>query len=157
MNFNNKSTSFWVSILTAVLAISATAGIEWPQQPDALASGIVNAVTGPTGYVGLIGIIVTAIAGPVWKYIRKPNKITVAQLFGSPNTWIGIGSAIVALLIMFGIAIPSGTSEQVVGAVYARDYSLLLTVVVTNLLNPFVRYLRDRRSNSPSTTPRLGN
>jgi hypothetical protein len=65
-------------------------------------------------------------------------------ILGSPNFWVNVASLVFAAAIMGGIMIPQGTAEEVVGAIYGRDYTSLAIILFTNVINPLVRFFRDR-------------
>lgn len=147
-NFSASNLNFWARLLIFVFSVLALIGIKFPDSAEGLATGITTALSG-TGFVSVIGILVVSVIMPIINFVRTKPKLTAASVLGSPNFWIYVLSFAFGVAILFGIQIPDGTAEQVVGAIYQKDWSGLFTIAVVNILDPLIRYFRDLR-NSPT-------
>lgn len=149
-SFSQKSPYLWSSLLTFVLTAAAMIGIELPASPEQISGEIISVIQGG-GYYALIAVIAVNIIAPVVSFIRKGGKVNLLDLLGSPSFWIAFGSVVVGLLIYLGIDVPKDTPQSIIGAIFARDWAMLAFVAVANLLNPIVRYLRDRKKQLEAT------
>lgn len=146
--FSTTSSNFWVNILTFVLATIALAGVELPATPDALASNISNTLS-TSGWVALIGVIILNVGNPLYHaFMRK--TFNLKAILGSSNFWINVASLGFALAVMGGVMIPDGTAEEIVGAIYGRDWTALAIILFTNVINPLVRFFRDKAQANPT-------
>lgn len=144
-NFSASNLNFWARLLIFFLSVLALIGIKFPENAEVLATKITTALSGP-GFVAVIGILVVSVIMPIINFIRTKPKLTPAAIFGSANFWIYLLSFVFGIAILFGIQIPDGTAEQVIGAVYQKDWSGLLTIAIVNIVDPFVRWFRDKRN-----------
>jgi hypothetical protein len=46
--------------------------------------------------------------------------------------------------------VPDGTAEQIVSAMYAKDWGVLLSVLAINILNPLIRFLKEIKDIEPA-------
>lgn len=144
---------FWVSVLGAIFSLLLYAGVEIPN-PEQLAGEVVTLVSSPTGYIGLIGLFITSLASPIWKFIKSGSKkFDLSEYLGSTNVIIALFSMVVAFLVYKGIQIPANATKDIVAAVAQKDISLILTLAVTYVLNPVVRWFKDRRKDLPELSP----
>lgn len=151
-NFDPKNPNFAARLIIFALSVLAMIGVKFPDSPTVIADGITNALSGG-GYFALITVLGISVVMPIVNFIRsKPAlnfKAIVLTLIGSPNFWIYLGNFIFGLVILLGIKIPAGTADEIVGAVYGKDWTGLLLIAVTNIFDPLIRYLRDRKNELP--------
>lgn len=140
--FDPKSTGFIASITYAILAAFAATGIEFPKDPAQIA-GDFETTLSSGGIFAVTGLLVTAIIFPVWNFVKKGGKINAKLILGNTTFWISFVTAILGLAALYGFTVPDGTAEQIVGAVYAKDWGVLLSVLAINVLNPFIRFLKE--------------
>ena len=55
-------------------------------------------------------------------------------------------TAILESAVLFGFTVPDGTADQIVAAVYAKDWGVLISVLGLNVINPLVRFLKDQQA-----------
>lgn len=146
-NFSASNPNFWARLLIFVLAIAARFGIQFPSSPEVLGPDIVTTLTGGSLYA-IIAILAISVIMPVVNFIRAPSGIKLWDVISSPNTWVYVLTFLLGLLVMKGVPIPDGTAEALVGAAYAKDWAALFTIAGANVIDPFVRWLRDRRNKA---------
>lgn len=146
--FSTTSSNFWVNILTFILATVALAGVELPTTPDALATDISNTLS-TSGWIALLGVIILNVVNPLYHAFAR-KTFNVKAILGSPNFWVNVASLVFALAVMGGVMIPTGTAEEIVGAIYGRDWTALAIILFTNVINPVVRFFRDRAQANPT-------
>lgn len=146
--FSFSSSNLWVNAITFVLATVALAGVQLPANPNSLSLDIVNTLNN-AGFIAVIGIIALNVANPIYHAFLK-GEINFKGVLGSPNFWINAGSLAAGVLVLFGLEFPNGTVEQIVGAIYSKDYSALLFVVFSNVMNPLIRWFRDKANATPA-------
>lgn len=141
--FSWSSSNLWVNLVTFVLAGFALAGVELPENPNSLSTEIVTLVKGG-GYIAVIGIIILNVANPLYHAVIK-SAFNLKAMLGSPNFWVNLGSLAASAVAAFGLAFPDGTIEQIVGAIYAKDYSALIFLLIANIGNPLIRWFREKK------------
>lgn len=140
--FSTSSSNFWVNIFNLVLSALAISGVQFTQPTLNTAAEIVNTFS-TTGIVAVIGLVLINVGSPVYHaFIKK--SFNFKALLGSTNFWIQFVSAAIAAALLFGLEIPTGTSEQLVGAVFARDWTGLAFVFLSNILNPLIRFFKNK-------------
>lgn len=144
-NFTASNPNFWARLLIFAFSILALIGIKFPSDPTDLATSITTTVSGP-GFIAVIGILIVSVIMPIINFVRTKPKITAANVFGSANFWIYLGSFAFGILVLFGINIPEGTADQIVAAIYEKDWNALFTVATVNILDPFIRWLKDKKT-----------
>lgn len=148
-NFDAKNPNFAARLIIFALSVLAMIGVKFPEAPGVIADNITNSLSGG-GYFALITVLGISVVMPIVNFIRsKPAlnfKTIVLTLIGSPNFWIYLGNFIFGLVILLGIDIPTGTADEIVGAVYGKDWTGLLLIAVTNIFDPLIRYFRDRKN-----------
>ena len=147
--FSAKSPNLWINVLNFVLATIAIAGVELPANPQSISTDIVNTLS-QSGYIAVAGIVLLNVANPIY-YAFIKNSFNFKAILSSSNFWIQAGTLGVSLLVLLGLVIPDGTVEQVVGAIYANDYSGLVVVMFTNIVNPVIRWLKNRNQKALAT------
>lgn len=148
--FSAANPNFWAGLLITILGVLGIMGIKFPLSPEQTGEQIVTTITGG-GFYAVIGILITSVIMPIVNYVRSKPTPSVVALLGSANTWIYIGSFILSVVVLFGIQIPAGTADGIVGSIWAKDWAGLITIVITNLINPLVRWFRDKRNQPPVT------
>lgn len=146
-NFKGNSPQFWVSVLTFIFGILALIGVELPGTPDMLASETVSVFT-QTGLYGLIGAMGAAFFGiGLSAYNKaKAGELHFAGLFGSVNFWLNVAVLFTSIAMFQGIAIDADALPSLVTKVYAGDYFGAVAILMTGLLNPLIRFIRDQRA-----------
>lgn len=143
--FSASNPNFWARLVIFVLGLLTALGIDFPQSPETLGTEITTTISS-SGFYAVLGLMAVSVIMPIYNFIRSKPKLSAAAFFGSPNTWIYIGSFVGGLLVLIGINIPDGTAEAIVGAAYAKDWSALISIMAANILDPFIRWLRDKRT-----------
>lgn len=142
--FNASNLNFWARLLIFFFSVLALIGIKFPDTAEAMATSITTSLSG-TGFVAVIGILVVSVIMPIYNFIKTKPKLTAAAIFGSPNFWIYVLSFAFGIAVLYGIKIPEGTAEQVIAAIYQKDWSGLFTIAVVNIFDPIIRWFRDKR------------
>lgn len=140
--FSASSTNFLVNVLNFLLATLAIAGVTLPADPSAITNDLQNTLSA-SGWVAVVGMVIVNVVNPIYHAFVK-GRFSLTGIFSSSNFWIQLGTLLVSLLVLLGIEILPGTVEDVVGAIYAKDWVGLAVVLFTNVLNPLIRYLKDR-------------
>ena len=148
-NFKGNSAQFWVSVLTFVFGLLALIGIELPSTPELLASEAVS-VFNTQGFAGIVGVMSTALIGiAISAYNKaKAGELHFSGLFGSVNLWLNVAVFFTSIAMFQGVAIDSDALPSLVTKVYAGDYFGAVAILITGLLNPLIRYIRDLRATS---------
>lgn len=141
--FDIKSSGFMYSILVLALTVGASLGIKWGETPGQLATDIISGFT-TGGIISLAGLLLVSVVYPIYNVIKQGQKITLANIFDSVTNWIAFGNAIVAALLLFGVAIPNGTVEGIVNAIGAHDWGTLFSLFIANILNPIIRAIKQK-------------
>lgn len=142
--FDKNNLNFWARLVIFFLGLLTVIGVKLPESPEALGEQITTTIS-TSGFYAVLGIIAVSLLMPIYNLIRTKPKITAASVFGSPNFWIYLGSFVAGILILVGINIPEGTASEVVSAIYAKDWTLLTTLILTNILDPVIRWFADKR------------
>lgn len=143
-NFSSANPNFWARLLIFVFSVLSLIGIQFPSDPASLANEVTTTLSN-SGFIAVIGILAVSVIMPIYNFIRTKPKLTLATIFGSSNFWIYALSFVFGIAVLFGIQIPDGTAEQVIGLVYQKDWGALLTVAFVNIIDPIIRWFRDRR------------
>lgn len=145
--FDSKSPFFIGSILTVLFTVLAALGLEFPKDPATMSTEITNLFQGGSIYAVFLAML-TLIITPVWSFVKSKKKLTWSNVFSSTSTIISIVSLIFLAAVYFGIKIPTPdeTAVTVVTAIYARDWGTLITVAITAILNPLIRWIKDRKT-----------
>jgi len=146
-NFSWSSKNLWMQVIILTLSIVAGLGVELPANPADIAGSIVNTLS-TSGVYAVAGILIVSVIGPVYNFIRTKPKLTLSGVLGDPNNWVYFGSFAVSLLVMVGINVPGGTAEQVVNAIFVKDWAALVTLIFGNLISPLIRYFIDKNKTA---------
>lgn len=144
-NFDAANPNFWARILISGLGLLAVLGIKFPSNPEVLGTDLANSFTNG-GLYAVLGIITISVLMPIYNFVRSKPKVNLVAFFGSPNTWIYLVTGAFALLMYFGISIPGGTAEALVGAIFTKDFGGAITIIALNVLDPIIRWLRDKKN-----------
>jgi hypothetical protein len=146
-NFSSSNPNFWARLLIFAFSVIALLGVQIPESPAMLTDKIVTTISGGSAYA-VIGILIVSVLMPIINFVRSKPKLDLYAIIGSPNFWIYFASFVLGCLVLLGIDIPDGTAEQLVGAIFAKDWGGLATVAFVNLADPFIRWWRDKRQTS---------
>lgn len=141
-SFSTGSSNLWVNVINLILSGIAIAGVALPQTPAEITAELSTTLSS-TGWIAVIGLIIVNIGSPLYHALAK-GSFNFKAILGSSNFWVQVFSLVSALVASFGIIFPSGTGDQLVGAIYAKDWFTLGFVLVTNIMNPLIRWFRDR-------------
>jgi len=140
--FSATSSNFVVSVINFLLGALALSGVQFPSDPASITADLANTLSS-TGWVAVVGLVIVNIVSPLYHAFLK-GSFSLKGLLSSPNFWIQAGTLAISLIVLLGIAIPAGTADQIVGAVYAKDWGGLAIVLFTNVLNPLIRWFKDK-------------
>lgn len=140
--FSGKSSNFVVNILNFVLGALALSGVNLPSDPATITTDLANTLSS-TGWVAVVGLVILNIVSPLY-HAFKDKTFSLKGILSSSNFWVQAGTLASSLIVLLGIALPTGTAEQIVGAVYAKDWAGLAIVLFTNVLNPLIRWFKDK-------------
>lgn len=148
--FSATSSNFLVNILNTILAIVAMAGVTFPTDPATITGDITNTLS-TSGWIAAVGLIALNVLSPIYHAFLK-GSFSLVGILSSSNFWIQIGSLIASGLLLLGLSFPAGTVDQIVGAVYSKDWGTLAVILFTNVLNPLIRFFKDKFSAGQSVT-----
>ena len=146
--FDPKSPGFIASITYAILAAFAATGIEFPKDPSVIA-GDFETTLSSGGIFAVTGLLVSAIVFPIWNFTKKGGKINAKLILSNTTFWVSLVTAILGFAALYGFTVPNGTAEQIVSALYAKDWGVLLSVLAINILNPLIRFLKEVKNIEP--------
>jgi uncharacterized membrane protein len=139
--------NFWARLLIFAFSVLALIGIKFPDTPENMAYEITNMLSS-AGIVAVIGILAVSVIMPIYNFARTKPNVRLSDVFGSPNFWIYVLSFLFGIAVLFGINIPEVTSEKLVTAIYAKDWTGLIVIAVTNILDPVIRWFRDKKNKN---------
>lgn len=140
--FSATSSNFLVNLFNVVLSIIAMAGVTLPADPSTITGDFTNTLS-TGGWIAAIGLLIVNVASPLYHAFVK-GTFSFTGLLSSSNFWIQIGTLAASALLLVGLTFPAGTVEQIVGAVYAKDWGTLTFVLFSNVLNPLIRWFKDK-------------
>lgn len=146
-NFDASSSGFLYSLITAILTIFAVSGVSFPGSPADISGSIVTSLSGG-GIYAIIGVIITSVAFPIYNFVKGGGKFSVSAIFSKVSTWIALGTAALAAIALTGFVLPDGTLEQVIGAVQAKDWMSLISILALTVGNTLIRFLKDRAATA---------
>lgn len=140
--FEVSSPGFLYSVIVSALTIFAGAGVAFPKVPIDLGTEIVNSFnTG--GVYALIGVIVASVVFPIYNAISA-GTFSLKGIFSRNLTWIAMGNIAVSGLALTGFVLPDGTPEQIVGAVSAKDWMSVVSIVALTVGNTLLRLIKQK-------------
>lgn len=140
--FDAGSPGFIYSLVVSALTIFAGAGVSFPKVPVDLGAEIVNSFnTG--GVYALIGVIVASVIFPIYNAISA-GTFSFRGIFSRNLTWIALGNILVAGLALTGFVLPDGTPEQIVGAVSAKDWMSVVSIIALTVGNTILRLIKQK-------------
>ncbi|GAB4486566.1 MAG: hypothetical protein OHK0019_00450 [Saprospiraceae bacterium] len=145
--FDTKSPGFLYSAIVAILTLFAASGVQFPSDPATLGNEYVTTLSN-SGIYALVGVLVTSFVFPVYNFVRAGGKFTLNAIFSKTSTWIALGVAASAALALTGFVLPDGTVEQIVSAVYTKDWMSLVSVIALTVGNTLIRYLKQQAANT---------
>lgn len=140
--FNAGSPGFLYSVITTALTIFAASGVQFPKVPGDLSSELVSSFS-TGGVYALIGVIVASVIFPIYNAIQA-KTFSFKGVFSRNLTWIAIGNLAAAGIALTGFVLPSGTADQIVGAVSMKDWGGLISILGLTVVNTLIRYLKDK-------------
>lgn len=145
--FNAKSPGFLYASIVTVLTVFAVSGVHFPSPADVLAGDITTTLS-TGGIYAIIGVIISSVAFPIYNAVKSGLKFSLQTIFASTLTWIALGNVVLSLLALTGLVLPDGTVEQIIGAVQAKDWISLGSLLVTSIIPTIVRWIKDK--NKPA-------
>ena len=140
--FEVSSPGFLYSVIVSALTIFAGVGVTFPKVPIDLGTEIVNSFnTG--GVYALIGVIVASVVFPIYNAISA-GTFSLKGIFSRNLTWIALGNIAVSGLALTGFVLPDGTPEQIVGAVSAKDWMSVVSIVALTVGNTLLRLIKQK-------------
>lgn len=143
--FDAKSPGFIASITSVILAALAATGVEFPQDAQALA-GDFETTLNTGGILAVTGLLVSSIVFPVWNFKKKGGKVNGKAIISNTTFWVSAVTALLGTALLFGFTVPDGTADQIVAAVYAKDWGVLISILGLHIVNPLIRYLKDQKA-----------
>jgi len=141
--FDVSSPGFLYSVIVAALVVLAAAGVQFPDDPATTAGELTNLLS-TSGFWALIGVAASSIFFPIYNAWKK-GALNFKGIFSSTLTWVAIAVLAFDALALIGLHFPPGTAEQLVYAVYAKDWSSLISMFFTVILPVIVRYIKGKR------------
>ena len=147
VNFTASNPNFIARLLIFALSILALIGVQFPTGAEELTEQITTTIS-TSGFYSVIGLLAISVIMPIYNLIKMKPKITLSSIIGNPNFWIYAGTFFFGILVLVGINIPEGTAEALVGAIYAKDWAGLFTIALANIIDPLIRFFKDRNAKN---------
>ncbi len=142
--FDVKSPGFLYTVIVSLLAIFAASGVEFPDKPAELANDITT-VLSSGGWYALVGIIVSSVLSPLYNAYKK-GALSLKGIFGSTLTYVALFNIAFSALALIGFSLPEGTAENLVYAIFAKDWSALASILFGTILPAVVRLIKDKNT-----------
>ena len=142
--FSATSPGFLYSVIVAILVILAAAGVKFPSDPASTALELTTLLS-TSGFWSLIGVAAASILFPIYNAYKK-GTLTFKGIFSSTLTWVAIAVLAFDSLALFGFNFPDGTAENLVYAIYAKDWSALASMLFTVIVPAVVRFIKDKNT-----------
>lgn len=149
-HFDASNLNFWARLLIFAFSVLAMIGIKFPDTPTDMAVEITTSLSS-MGFIAVLGILAISVIMPLYNFFRTKPKVNFLAVLASPNFWIYLGSFVFGIAVLYGIKIPDGTADQIVAAIYAKDWTGLFSIAVANIVDPLVRWFRDKRTKQLGT------
>lgn len=144
-NFDPASPGFLYTIITSVLTLLAIAGIEFPKAVTTIAGELTTSLSSG-GVYAIIGVLIASVIFPIINFIKSGKTFSFSSFFGSTLTWVAIGNAVLAVIALSGFTLPDGTVEQIVGAIAAKDWMGLISMLALTVGTTLIRWIKDRQT-----------
>lgn len=148
--FSLNSRNLWFQVALLILGIMAGLGVHLPSSPELIAGDIVNTLSN-SGIYAVIGIMVVSVIGPIYNFIKSKPKLSLSAFVADPNNWVYIVSFAASCLILIGVNVPDGTAQQIVSAIFVKDWAALASVMVGSVIVPLVRFFIDKNNQNQPT------
>ena len=147
--FDPKSPHLVLGLITLVLGVFAVLGVQFPQTPAEVAGQIVTTIS-QSGYYAVIGVLAISVLGPIIIFIQKGgfSGVKASDFFGSPAFWVYFVGFLAGIAVVVGIEIPADTPEKLVAFIFAKDWTALGSLLLINVVNPIIRYIRSKRDTA---------
>jgi hypothetical protein len=122
--------------------------IEFEQPIGALADSLGTTLS-TQGIYAIVGILVVSVLGPIYTAISKKS---VMAIWSSISTWTYLSIAIASVLTLLGIAVPPGSAEALVAAIWAKDWATVGTIGTISFLVPLIRWIKSKSLPATPTT-----
>ena len=142
--FDTRSPGFIYSLTVSGLTIFAAAGVQFPSDPATTATDLTNLLS-TSGFWALIGVAASSIFFPIYNAWKK-GALNFKGIFSSTLTWVALAVLVFDALALFGLNFPAGTAEQLVYALYAKDWTSLISMFFTVILPVVVRFIKEKRA-----------
>lgn len=147
--FDASSPGFLYSVIVAALTIFAATGVNLPGSPEQIGSDLVTTLS-TGGIFALVGVIVSSVVFPLYNHFKDGGKFNLRDIFSRNLTWIALGNAAAAAIALTGFLLPAGTVEQIVGAVVAKDWMSLGSVLLLTVGNTILRWIKEKQQQAES-------
>ena len=141
--FNSASPGFLYTVIVTALTLLALAGVQFPDNPADTATDLVNLLS-TSGFWALIGVAASSIFFPVYNAWKK-GDLSFRGIFTNVLTYVALAVLAFDAMALFGLNFPAGTAENIVYAVFAKDWSSLISILVTVVLPTVVRFIKDKK------------
>lgn len=141
--FDFASPGFLYSAIVTTLTLLALAGVQFPDNPADTATDLVNLLS-TSGFWALIGVAASSILFPIYNAYKKGN-LTFKGVFSNVLTYVALGVLFFDGLALLGLNFPAGTAEQLVYAVFAKDWTALISLLFTVILPTVVRFIKSKQ------------
>ena len=122
--------------------------IEFQQPIDVLADSLATTLS-TQGIYAIVGILVVSVLGPIYTAISKKSFMAI---WSSVSTWTYHAIAVAAGLTLLGIAVPPGSAEALVAAIWAKDWASVGSIGAMSFLVPLIRWIKSKSQTTPPTT-----
>ena len=147
--FDTSSLGFRYSVIVAILTAFASMGVVFSKGPADLAGSIETSL-GAGGLYAVIGVLISSVLFPIVNFFTAGGKFSWA-VFKKGSVVISLLTIIPSALMLTGFALPDGTVEQIYGAVQARDWMGLVSILALTVGNTLIRYLREKKRLADAT------
>ena len=144
--FNAASPGFVYTVMVSALTVLALAGVQFPDNPADIAADLSNLLS-TSGFWALIGVAVSSVAFPIYNAWKK-GDLSFKGIFSNTLTWVAIAVLVFYGVALIGLNFPAGTGEQIVYAVFAKDWSALVSILVTTVLPAIVRFIKEKNAKA---------
>jgi hypothetical protein len=141
--FDASSPGFLYTVIVTALTLLALAGVQFPDNPADTAADLTNLLS-TSGFWALIGVAASSILFPIYNAWKK-GSLTFKGVFSNVLTYVALGVLFFDGLALLGLNFPTGTAEQLVYAVFAKDWTSLISLLFTVILPTVVRFIKSKQ------------